>query len=96
MSQHEPDLPGDYAVVLLGLKSLVRDAQYRAQQTVNTAMIELYWNIGKRILDRQSTEPWGSRVLDRLARDPNLRTQRANKGGSALQRGSILRTVPSL
>lgn len=79
MSQLEPDLPGDYAVVLSGLKHLVRDAQYRAQQTVNTAMIELYWNIGKRILDKQSTEPWGSRVLDRLARD--LRAEFPNMKG---------------
>jgi hypothetical protein len=32
-------------------------------------MIKLYWNIGQAILDRQASEPWGSRVLDRLARD---------------------------
>jgi hypothetical protein len=26
---------------------------------VNAAMIELYWGIGKTIVDRQSAEPWG-------------------------------------
>ncbi|ALV47830.1 hypothetical protein MB46_19320 (plasmid) [Arthrobacter alpinus] len=36
---------------------------------VNTAMIELYWNIGQTILTRQATEPWGNKVLDRLAHD---------------------------
>jgi predicted nuclease of restriction endonuclease-like (RecB) superfamily len=73
MTQLEPDLPGDYAAALTTLKGLVREAQQRAQRVVNTAMIELYWNIGRTILDRQMTEPWGSRVLDRLARD--LRTE---------------------
>jgi hypothetical protein len=46
MTQLEPDLPGDYAAALTTLKSLVREAQQRAQRVVNTAMIELYWNIG--------------------------------------------------
>ena len=69
MTQLEPDLPGDYAAALATLKSLVRDAQHQAQRVVNTAMIELYWNIGRTILDRQRNEPWGSKVLDRLARD---------------------------
>ncbi|WP_326961751.1 MULTISPECIES: DUF1016 N-terminal domain-containing protein [unclassified Arthrobacter] len=36
-------------------------------------MIELYWSIGRTILDRQMSEPWGSKVLDRLVRD--LRTE---------------------
>jgi hypothetical protein len=31
-------------------------------------MIELYWNIGRSIRDRQADEPWGSRVLDRRAK----------------------------
>jgi predicted nuclease of restriction endonuclease-like (RecB) superfamily len=69
MTQLDPDLPGDYAAALTALKSLVREAQYRAQRVVNTAMIELYWNIGRIILDRQANEPWGSRVLGRLAGD---------------------------
>lgn len=73
MTQLEPDLPGDYAAALATLKRLVVEAQQRAQRVVNTAMIELYWNIGRTILDRQMNEPWGSKVLDRLARD--LRTE---------------------
>lgn len=32
-------------------------------------MIELYWNIGRTILERQQSEPWGSRLLGRLAGD---------------------------
>jgi predicted nuclease of restriction endonuclease-like (RecB) superfamily len=69
MPQLEPDLPTDYAATLTALTALVQEAQHRAQRVVNTAMIELYWNIGRSILDRQADEPWGSRVLDRLAKD---------------------------
>lgn len=69
MTQLEPDLPSDYAAALKALKGLVREAQNRVQRVVNTAMIELYWNIGQTILSKQASEPWGSKVLDRLARD---------------------------
>lgn len=69
MTELEPDLPGDYSDALTTLKDLVREAQHRAQRVVNTAMIELYWNIGRTILQRQHSQPWGSKVLDRIAHD---------------------------
>jgi hypothetical protein len=69
---HDPDradLPSDYTAALTSLKDLVRQAQFKAQRAVNSAMIELYWNIGRTILDRQANEAWGSKILDKLARD---------------------------
>jgi hypothetical protein len=39
---------------------------------VNTQLIELYWTIGKTILDRQSTVGWGAKVIDQLAADLSL------------------------
>jgi predicted nuclease of restriction endonuclease-like (RecB) superfamily len=65
----EPDLPLDYANTLAVLKDAVRAAQLRAQRVVNAAMIELYWDIGRTILRQQRAEPWGSKVLGRLADD---------------------------
>lgn len=32
-------------------------------------MIEMYWGIGATLLQRQAQEPWGSKVLQRLAAD---------------------------
>lgn len=69
MTELEPDLPSDYAEALVTMKSLVRGAQQRTQRMVNTAMIELYWSIGRTILERQRNEAWGSKVLERLAHD---------------------------
>jgi predicted nuclease of restriction endonuclease-like (RecB) superfamily len=65
----EPDLPIGYADVLAFLKDLVVTAQLQAQQAAGSAMVEMYWGIGKTIVQRQSTEPWGSKVLQRLAAD---------------------------
>uniref|UniRef100_UPI00389AE2FB PDDEXK nuclease domain-containing protein n=1 Tax=Pigmentiphaga litoralis TaxID=516702 RepID=UPI00389AE2FB len=79
MAQLEPALPDGYTDALASLKDLVRGAQHRAQRLVNAAMIELYWNIGRTILEQQSTRPWGSKVLDRLARD--LRAEFPNMKG---------------
>ena len=37
--------------------------------TANSAMILLYWDIGRLILERQERAGWGARVIDRLAGD---------------------------
>src|SRR5665647_2126704 len=62
-------LPDDYPHLLAELKAQIRSAQWTAARVVNTALIELYWAIGKAILDRQKAEGWGTRVIDRLSDD---------------------------
>jgi DUF1016 N-terminal domain len=32
-------------------------------------MVMLYWSIGRDILQRQESEGWGTKVIDRLAKD---------------------------
>lgn len=41
----------------------------RAILAVNRELLVLYWQIGYDILQRQQTEGWGSKVIDRLAKD---------------------------
>ena len=41
------------------LKNQIRTAQVRAAVAVNQELIQLYWGIGKEILDRQAGEGWG-------------------------------------
>jgi predicted nuclease of restriction endonuclease-like (RecB) superfamily len=62
-------LPSGYTNLLGELKDRVRAARARALRTVNTQLIELYWSIGKTILERQDVEGWGSGVIGRLADD---------------------------
>jgi predicted nuclease of restriction endonuclease-like (RecB) superfamily len=58
-----------YQDLLARLKSQIRTAQVRAAVAVNQELVLLYWGIGKEILQRQASEGWGSKIVDRLARD---------------------------
>lgn len=62
-------LPPGYSELLAGLKRSIRDAQLRAAFAVSRELILLYWSIGRQILDRQRSEGWGTKVIDRLAHD---------------------------
>ncbi|WP_432246091.1 PDDEXK nuclease domain-containing protein (plasmid) [Arthrobacter sp. G.S.26] len=62
-------LPSGYTELLGQLKERVRAARIQAIRTVNTQLIELYWSIGRTILERQDDQGWGSGVIGRLADD---------------------------
>jgi predicted nuclease of restriction endonuclease-like (RecB) superfamily len=64
-------LPKSYATLLNALKERIRAAQLRATVSVNHELIHLYWNIGRDVLERQEKEGWGSKVVQRLAKDLN-------------------------
>ena len=68
----------DYSKILQAIKSEIKVGQHRAILAVNKELILLYWNIGRIILKYQQQEGWGSKVIDRLAKDissefPNLK-----------------------
>ena len=58
-----------YQTLLADLKQRIRTAQVRAALAVNRELVLLYWGIGKEILARQDHEGWGTKVIDRLAKD---------------------------
>jgi len=62
-------LPDSYNELLSDLKGHIRSAQIKAALAVNRELILLYWQIGREILARQQNEGWGSKVIQRLARD---------------------------
>lgn len=59
----------NYADFLNSLKQRIRTAQVKAALAVNQELVILYWQIGKEILARQEEQGWGSKVIDRLAKD---------------------------
>lgn len=61
--------PISYAEVLADLKRRISHERLRVVMASNTAMVLMYWDIGQRILDKQSSEGWGARVIDRLSTD---------------------------
>ena len=62
-------LPIDYSNVLGEIKRRIENERLRTVMAANAAMVLLYWDIGRLILDRQDLEGWGARVIDRLAAD---------------------------
>ena len=59
----------DYTTLVGEIKSRIRTAQYQALRTVNRELIDLYWNIGKLIVERQQGETWGRSIVEKLAAD---------------------------
>lgn len=63
------ELAKSYQGLLEELKGRIRTAQSRAALAVNAELVRLYWEIGRTILERQASEGWGTKVVDRLASD---------------------------
>lgn len=80
-------LPGDYTAFLESLKSRVRQAQTTAMLSVNRELIQLYWDIGREIIDRQEQAGWGRAVVERLADD----IQKAFPGMGGFSRTNVFR-----
>jgi len=62
-------MPADYAVVLGELKKRIQSEQLHGTRMANSAMVLLYWDIGKVILDSQERQGWDAKVIDRLFHD---------------------------
>jgi hypothetical protein len=53
---------------IASIKEKIRFAQYEALKTVNTHLINLYWDIGKDISGKQS-ESWGKSIVPVLSNE---------------------------
>ncbi len=62
-------IPDDYAEVFESLRQRVRQSQTKAMLSVNRELIQLYWDIGRQIAQRQERDGWGKSIVDRLAHD---------------------------
>src|SRR5436190_13516344 len=61
--------PQTYPALLASIKERIQRAQVRAAVAVNQELVLLYWSIGKEILTQQHEKGWGSKVVERLAKD---------------------------
>ena len=64
-----PVLPESYATTFAELKARIESERLRVVLAANSAMVLLYWDIGRVILARQENEGWGAKVVDRLSAD---------------------------
>ncbi len=59
----------EYKIWLINLKNKIRSAQLKASVAVNEQMIILYWEIGKSIVEKQTEQQWGSKIIEQMAKD---------------------------
>lgn len=59
----------EYASLLREIKNRITSARIQAARTVNKGLIDLYWDIGKIIVERQILYGWGQSIVKRLAVD---------------------------
>lgn len=59
----------NYAKFISSLKAKIRSSQIKATVAVNRELIKLYWEIGEEIVEKQEKEGWGTKVLERVARE---------------------------
>ena len=58
-----------YTNFLNDIKQRIIDARYKALQAVNKQQIQLYWDIGKMIVQKQKESGWGKSVVEQLSKD---------------------------
>lgn len=51
------------------LKQRIRQSQVKAAVKVNTELLQLYWGLGKDIVERQLDSSWGSGFFNQLSKD---------------------------
>jgi len=59
----------DYVAFLTELKQRILSARLGAERAVNSEVVLLYWDIGRRIMEKQAALGWGQSVVELLARD---------------------------
>lgn len=62
-------MPEGYAALLANIKERITNERIKAVLSANAAMVLMYWDIDRSILDRQHQQGWGAKVIDRLSHD---------------------------
>lgn len=69
ISKKQPENIESYSVFLEQLKARIKKAQIKAVLSVNSELIELYWDLGKSIVEKQEKEGWKAQIIHKLGKD---------------------------
>jgi len=61
--------PTDYPQFLIEIKERIHKSRYETAKAVNQEIIQLYWDIGRLITEKQQTFGWGKSVVETLSED---------------------------
>lgn len=57
----------EYRDWIKALKSKIYDTKRKVALSINSQLLELYWEIGKDIVERQENSDWGSKLIEQTA-----------------------------
>lgn len=71
-------LDKEYISFINDIKIKIKQAQIKAAIKVNEELLRLYWEIAKKIVDKQKNSSWGDGIIEQISRDlkqefPNLK-----------------------
>jgi len=58
-----------YKAFVIEIKEKVYQSQYEAMRQVNKSLINLYWDIGRSIVEKQEKHNWGRSIVANLSKD---------------------------
>lgn len=73
----------DYIEWIEDIKKRIKSSQIKASVKVNDVVLDLYWNIGKDIVEKQATSKWGDGFLSTMSKD--LKKAFPNMSGFSVQ-----------
>ena len=59
----------EYKILFQEIKKKIISSQIKAALAVNKELITLYWEIGSKVYLKQNSEGWGSKTIEKLAKD---------------------------
>lgn len=59
----------DYKTWFSNLKSTILQRQIKAALAVNSELIQMYWDLGSRIVEKQENAKWGTGFINQLSKD---------------------------
>ncbi len=69
------EISKNYTSILQDLKEKIRRARLQATIAVNNELLNVYWEIGEAIRIQEQIEGWGTKTIERLAKDLRLEFQ---------------------
>ncbi|MEA3450548.1 MAG: DUF1016 N-terminal domain-containing protein [Bacteroidota bacterium] len=58
-----------YVKWINSLKVKIHKSKIKIALSINSELLELYWDIGKEICQKQEVENWGSKIIEKVAVD---------------------------
>jgi ribosomal protein L9 len=68
MTEGKINIP-EYYEWINKIKAKIHSTKIKIALSANSELLNLYWEIGKEIVEKQKKSDWGSKIIDKIAVD---------------------------